>query len=67
MAYLRRNDCAALASSMQELPAVIKAVLTQEPYRWQLVERAAAVARREADNSARLHALLERVALGNAK
>ena len=67
MAYLRRNDCAALASSMQELPAVTKAVLTQEPYRWQLVERAAAVSRREADNSARLHALLERVAAGGAK
>ena len=67
MAYLRRNDCAALASSMQELPAVTKAVLTQEPYRWQLVERAAAVARREADNSARLHALLERVAAEGSK
>ena len=52
---------------MQELPAVTKAVLTQEPYRRALVERAAAVARREADNSARLHALLERVVLGNAK
>jgi len=67
MAYLRRNGCAALASSMQELPAAIEAVLTQEPYRWQLVERAAAVARREADNSARLHALLERVAAEGAK
>ena len=67
MAYLRRNGCAALACSRQALPAAIEAVLTQEPYRWQLVERAAAVARREADNSVRLHALLERVALGNAK
>ena len=67
MAYLRRNDCAALACSRQALPAAIEAVLMQEPYRWQLVERAAAVARREADNSARLHALLERVAAEGAK
>lgn len=67
MAYLRRNDCAALACSRQALPAAIEAVLMQEPYRRALVGRAAAVARREADNSARLHALLERVAAEGAK
>ena len=67
MAYLRRNDCAALACSRQALPAAIEAVLMQEPCRRALVERAAAVARREADNSARLHALLERVAAEGAK
>ena len=39
MAYLRRNGCAALASSMQELPAAIEAVLMQEPCRRALVER----------------------------
>ena len=39
----------------------------QEPCRRALVERAAAVARREADNSARLPALLERVAAEGAK
>lgn len=67
MAYLRRNDCAALACSMQELPAAIKAVLKQGSYRRALVERAAAVANREAGNSARLHALLERVVLEGTK
>ena len=56
-----------VAGLSEKLPAITKAVLTQEPYRWQLVERAAAVARHEADNSARLHALLERVAAEGAK
>lgn len=67
MAYLRRNDCAALACSRQKLSAAIKAVLTQGSYRRALVERAAAAAGREAGNSTRLHALLERVVLEGGK
>lgn len=61
MAYLRRNDCAALACSRQELPATVRAVLTQEPYRAELVGHAMAVSGREAGNSRRLHQLLEGV------
>ena len=61
MAYLRRNDCAALACSRQDLSTVLEAVLTQEPYRAQLVERATTVADYEAGNSCRLHQLLESV------
>lgn len=61
MAYLQRNDCAALACSRQELPAAVEAVLTQEPYRAGLVGRAMRVAEREAGNSRRLHQLLEGV------
>lgn len=61
MAYLRRNDCAALAFSRQALPDTVTAVLTREPYRQSLVGRAGAVAEREAGNSRRLHRLLEDV------
>ena len=61
MAYLRRNDCAALACSRQELSTAVEAVLTQEPYRAELVRRAVTVAEREAGNSQRLHQLLEGV------
>ena len=61
IAYLRRNNCAALACSRQELSAVLEAVLTQRLYRTELVERAEAAAGREAGNSRRLHQLLEGV------
>ena len=61
MAYLQRNNCAALACSQHELPTVVEAVLTQDTYRAELVKRAGAVAEHEAKNSFHLHQLLEGV------
>ena len=61
MAYLRKNKCAILAQSQEELTATVKNVLTQEQIRKSVVENALQTSKHEAKNSQRLHELLETV------
>lgn len=62
IAYLRRNDCAALAQSRSELFTIIKDVLGDEQRLCELVGKAENTAKREAENSRRLHGLMEELA-----
>lgn len=61
MAYLRRNKCAILAQSQEELTAAVENVLTKEQIRKSVVENALQTAKRESKNSQRLHKLFETV------
>ena len=61
MAYLRRNKCAILAQSQEELTAAVRNVLTQETLKKSIVDNALQTAQHEAENSQRLHDLLEGV------
>lgn len=63
MSYLRRNNCAAIAHSPDELRTALKAVLCDEEFRKKNVENAKAAAKHEAENSRRLHGLLDSVLL----
>lgn len=62
IAYLRRNDCAALAQSREELFTIINDVLSDEQRLCELVGKAEKTAKREAENSRRLHGLMEELA-----
>lgn len=63
IAYLRRNDCAALAQSHEELFTIINDVLSDEQRLRELVDNAEKTAKRESANSSRLHALFDSVLL----
>lgn len=63
IAYLRRNDCAALAQSHEELFTIINDVLSDEQRLRELVGNAEKTAKRESANSSRLHALFDSVLL----
>lgn len=63
IAYLRRNDCAALAQSHEELFTIINDVLSDEQRLCELVGNAEKTAKRESANSSRLHGLFDSVLL----